>query len=58
MSYIPRNARQLLKNSKLMRDYALKPYGYETPINCNFPKKHPEYKFFDLKMTVHRPGHS
>lgn len=56
MSYIPKNAKQLLKNAALMREYALKPYGLNIPTNCNFPKKHPEYKFFEQKLIVHRPG--
>lgn len=56
MSFIPRNAKQLLRNPQLMRDFALKPFGFDIPTNYNFPKKHPEYKFFELDMVVHRPG--
>ena len=45
MSYIPKNAAKLLKNKKLMREYALKPYGYDVlelpksdPQKCQFPQ--------------------
>lgn len=29
MSFIPRNARNIIKNDKLMKQYALNPFGYE-----------------------------
>lgn len=56
MSYVPRNAKKILENAKLMREYALKPYGLNIPTNSNFPKKQPEYKFFELDVVLHRPG--
>lgn len=29
MSFIPKNASKILKDSKLMREFALKPYGFD-----------------------------
>lgn len=33
-----------------------KSWNSQTPTNANFPKKHPEYKFFEKKIILRRPG--